>query len=217
MTRQEDETHRLAQHVVQKRDRARDRVSCAGDDARCHRVPAEARADGEPFAQRDGGERAHRPTPAEQRANHRENGHEHDAQPRAAHERARCCRPAPCRSRPSPSMIHRPTDKHGRPSGICKGASVEMHAAAEDKISRAASRQTTIRQDDDRGHFDARGVGPAAAQPRRLRCRLYRRAWAVAVEVHAACARRIAPSMLPDSGQHRDEKAPERRCCRGST
>lgn len=82
--RQEDETHRLAQHVVQKRDRARHRVPRACDDARGHRVPAEACADGQSLAQRDGGEERIDDA-GEQRANHRENG-------------ARARRPAPRRA-----------------------------------------------------------------------------------------------------------------------
>ena len=81
--REENDAERFAQHVVQERHRARDRVARAGNDARRERVPAEARADGEPLPQRHGGEE--RVDHArEQRAGDHRQRHENDAESRAA-------------------------------------------------------------------------------------------------------------------------------------
>ena len=154
--RQEDETHRLAQYVVQKRDRARDRVSCAGDDARCHRVPAEARADGEPFAQRDGGEKRIDDA-GEQRADHGENGHEHNAQPRAAHD-------AHDAAVKSHAEAHRaehdakPDDEQGAGDFF---KSLGRHELRQNEVAQQHTADDH-QANDDRG-LDAGGVDPAAA------------------------------------------------------
>jgi|GEM_PF-6197455 len=194
--RQEDETHRLAQHVVQKRDRARDRVSCAGDDARCHRVPAEARADGEPFAQRDGGEERIDDA-GEQRANHRENGHEHNAQPRAAHD-------AHDAAVKSHAEAHRA--EHDAKAGDEQAAGDLFKALGRDELREDKIAQQHPADDheanDDRG-LDARGVDPAAVLLGAFF--LCTGGQGVAVEVHDL-ARGSAAEHAADGREERNEQ-----------
>ena len=194
--RQEDETHRLAQHVVQKRDRARDRVSCAGDDARCHRVPAEARADGEPLAQRHRGEKRI-DNACEQRANHGENGHEHDAQPRAAHD-------AHDAAVKSHAEAHRaehdakPYDEQGAGDFF---KALGRHELRQNKVAQQHAADDH-QANDDRG-LDARGVDPAAALLGAFF--LCTGGQGVAVEVHDL-ARGSAAEHTADGGEQCDEQ-----------
>ena len=194
--RQEDETHRLAQHVVQKRDRARDRVSCAGDDARCHRVPAEARADGEPFAQRDGGEERIDDA-GEQRANHRENGHEHDAQPRAAHD----AHDAAVKSHAEAHRAEHDAKPYDEQVAGDLFKALGRDELREDKIAQQHPADDH-EANDDRG-LDARGVDPAAVLLGAFF--LCTGGQGVAVEVHDL-ARGSRAEHTADGGEQCDEQ-----------